>query len=103
MSKQDWSKCSHHECGMEGCFCKIGAGTTYGHCILYSISNNCPYFEDIDEIEKEQELDELTKIIEDTFSYAKKYYPDKYEPFELNVYPEEIARLIIENGYRKVK
>ena len=58
---------------------------------------------DILKTDEEKEIEELTKVIENTFSYAKKYYPDKYEPFELNVYPEEIARVIIENGYRKVK
>ena len=58
---------------------------------------------DILKTDEEKEIEELTKIIENTFSYAKKYYPDKYEPFELNVYPDEIARVIIENGYRKVK
>ena len=55
------------------------------------------------EDDKEKEIEELTKIIEGTFDYAKKYYPDKYEPFELNVYPDEIARTIVENSYRKVK
>ena len=58
---------------------------------------------DILKTDEEKEIEELTKIIEGTFDYAKKYYPDKYEPFELNVYPEEIARVIIENGYRKVE
>ena len=58
---------------------------------------------DILKNEEEKEIEELTKIIEGTFDYAKKYYPDKYEPFELNVYPDEIARIIIENGYRKSK
>ena len=58
---------------------------------------------DILKSDEEKEIEELTKIIEGTFDYAKKYYPDKYEPFELNVYPDEIARTIVENGYRKVK
>lgn len=58
---------------------------------------------DILKTDEEKEIEELTKIIEGTFDYAKKYYPDKYEPFELHVYPDEIARVIIENGYRKVK
>lgn len=58
---------------------------------------------DVLKSDEEREIEELTKIIENTFSYAKKYYPDEYEPFELNVYPDEIARVIIENGYRKVK
>jgi protein subunit release factor A len=58
---------------------------------------------DVFEDDKEKEIEELTKIIESTFDYAKKYYPDKYEPFELNVYPDEIARTIIENGYKKVE
>lgn len=101
--KQSWKDCIHHECDMEGCHCKIGKGTSYNHCILYCISNKCDYFESIDEEKKEEELKELTKIIEGTFDYAKKYYPDKYEPFELNVYPDEIARVIIETGFRKIK
>ena len=58
---------------------------------------------DILKSDEEKEIEELTKIIEGTFDYAKKYYPDKYEPFELNVYPDEIARTIVENSYRKVK
>ena len=58
---------------------------------------------DILKTDEEKEIEELTKIIEGTFDYAKKYYPDKYEPFELNVYPDEIARTIVENGYKKVE
>ena len=58
--------------------------------------------EEINEL-LEKEIADLTKIIESTFDYAKKYYTDKYEPFELNVYPDEIARIIVENGFRKSK
>ena len=58
---------------------------------------------DILKSDEEKEIEELTKIIENIFSYAKQYYPNKHEPFELNIYPDEIARVIIENGYRKVK
>lgn len=54
---------------------------------------------DVLKTDEEKELEELSKIIENILSYAKQYYP----PFELNIYPEEIARRIIENGYRKVK
>lgn len=58
---------------------------------------------DILKTDEEKEIEELTIIIENIFSYAKQYYPDKHEPFELNIYPDEIARVIIENGYRKVE
>lgn len=58
---------------------------------------------DVLKTDEEKEIEELAKIIEGTFDYAKKYYPDRYESFELNVYPDEIARVIVENGYRKVK
>ena len=58
---------------------------------------------DILKSDEEKEIEELTKIIENIFSYAKQYYPNKHEPLELNIHPDEIARVIIENGYRKVE
>ena len=55
--------------------------------------------------EKKQEglntIEEMAKDIGKTFTYAKKYYDDKYEPFELEVYPDEIARELYQKGYRK--
>ena len=45
-------------------------------------------------MDKKKQIEEMTKIIEKTFSYAKKYYDDKYEPFELEVYPDEISKAL---------
>ena len=56
----------------------------------------------MNEIEN-KEIEEMAKVIEGTFTYAKKWYPDKYEPFELNVYPDDIAGELYNAGYRNVK
>ena len=54
-------------------------------------------------MDKQKQIEEMAKIIGKTFSYAKKYYDDKYEPFELAVYPDEIAIELYNAGYRKEK
>ena len=69
----------------------------------FKLCDNCEYTNNCSYKNIKPKSNDLTKIIESTFDYAKKCYPDKYEPFELHVYPDEIARTIVENGYRKVK
>ena len=49
-----------------------------------------------------QMIEEMAKVIGETFTYAKKYYYDKYEPFELEVYPDDIASELYNAGYRKI-
>ena len=52
-------------------------------------------------MDRKKQIEEMEKVIGETFTYAKKWYPDKYEPFELEVYPDEIARTLYNAGYRK--
>ena len=49
-----------------------------------------------------KQIEEMTKVIEPTYTHATKWFPDKYEPFELNVYPDEIARTLYNAGCRKL-
>ena len=53
-------------------------------------------------MDEQKQINEMEEVIEPTFSYAKKWYPDKYEPVELNVYPDDIARTLYNAGYRKI-
>lgn len=52
--------------------------------------------------DNEKQIEEMAKEIETTFTYAKKYIPDKYEPVEFEVYPDEIADKLYNAGYRKL-
>ena len=51
---------------------------------------------------KQKQIEEMAKDIEKTFTYAKKYYDDDFEPYELEVYPDEIARELYNAGCRKI-
>lgn len=52
-------------------------------------------------MEQEKQIEEMTEVVKREIDYGKKWIPDKYEPVELTIYPDDIAYAFYNAGYRK--
>lgn len=48
-----------------------------------------------------KEIEEMRKVVEAEQTYGIKYFPDQYEPFDINISNIDIARAFYNANYRK--
>lgn len=45
-NKQNKFNCKHIECDMDGCYCGLGFGEGYNHCVIPYYKESCEHFEE---------------------------------------------------------
>ena len=53
-------------------------------------------------MDKQKQIEEMEKVIDNVQTYGTKWYPDKYEPFESRIENDDIAYEFYNAGYRKI-
>ena len=53
-------------------------------------------------MDKQKHIEEITEIIDRVQTYGTKWYPDKYEPFDVRIDNDDIAYELFNAGYRKI-
>ena len=52
-------------------------------------------------MDKQKQIEEMAKVIDNIQTYGTKWYPDKYEPFECRIENDDIAYELYNAGCRK--
>jgi len=53
-------------------------------------------------MDKQKHIEEITEIIDRVQTYGTKWYPDKYEPFDVRIDNDDIAYELFNADYRKI-
>ena len=53
-------------------------------------------------MDKQKQIEEMEKVIDNVQTYGTKWYSDKYEPFDCRIENDDIAYELYNAGYRKI-